>query len=302
MARSRVELFEQIRRDRRVESLSIRELADRHHVHRRTVRQALANAIPPPRKAYPRRARPAIDAYVEMIDDWLVKDRDVPRKQRHTARRVWQRLVAEHGATLRGGDGVAVRRAPAGRARAWTGSRWRCRRPIRRARRPRSTSVSSTRRSPGRWMKVWMFVMRLSHSGKAFHVAFATQAQEAFLKGHVTGVRVLRSPPVPAPVPAPFQPHLAGPGWARGRPDGTQRLDLTPDAPPLRRQRPQRPRPPHLRTHHDRHIRSPSAEPAATPATPGSSPQGQPTGQLRRHILQSAASGCARTRHGPAGT
>ena len=34
-------------------------------------------------------------------------------------------------------------------------------------------------------VKCWMFVMRLSHSGKAFHIAFATQAQEAFLEGHV---------------------------------------------------------------------------------------------------------------------
>jgi hypothetical protein len=91
MARSRVELFEQIRRDRRVEDLSIRELADRHHVHRRTVRDALENAVPPPRKGYP---RPAIDPYVEVIDAWLLADREVPRKQRHTARRVWQRLVA----------------------------------------------------------------------------------------------------------------------------------------------------------------------------------------------------------------
>ena len=33
--------------------------------------------------------------------------------------------------------------------------------------------------------KLWMFVMRLSCSGRAFHVAFATQAQEAFLEGHV---------------------------------------------------------------------------------------------------------------------
>jgi len=53
MARSRVELFEAIRRDRRIDGLSIRELADKHGVHRRTVRQALANAVPPPRKAYP---------------------------------------------------------------------------------------------------------------------------------------------------------------------------------------------------------------------------------------------------------
>ncbi|MDQ4104388.1 MAG: helix-turn-helix domain-containing protein [Actinomycetota bacterium] len=41
LARSRVELFEQIRRDRRIEGLSIRELAERHRVHRRTVRQRL---------------------------------------------------------------------------------------------------------------------------------------------------------------------------------------------------------------------------------------------------------------------
>ena len=99
MARSRVELFEQIRRDRRDGQVSIRELADRHRVHRRTVRDALANAVPPPRRTYPRRPRPAIDPYVEIIDGWLIADRDVPRKQRHTARRVWQRLVAEHGAT-----------------------------------------------------------------------------------------------------------------------------------------------------------------------------------------------------------
>ena len=44
---SRVELFEQIRRDRDREGLSIRELARRHAVHRRAVRQALASPLPP---------------------------------------------------------------------------------------------------------------------------------------------------------------------------------------------------------------------------------------------------------------
>jgi DNA-binding transcriptional regulator YhcF (GntR family) len=38
VTRSRVEVFEQIRRDHRLEQLSIRELAERHRVHRRTVR------------------------------------------------------------------------------------------------------------------------------------------------------------------------------------------------------------------------------------------------------------------------
>ena len=46
---------------------------------------------------------------------------------------------------------------------------------------------------------------------------------------------------------APFQPYLAGPRRRRGRPDGTQRLDVPADAAPLRRQRP-----PHLRSHHGR--------------------------------------------------
>lgn len=44
--------------------------------------------------------RPAIDDWAELIDSWLIADQQAPRKQRHTARRMWQRLVAEHGATM----------------------------------------------------------------------------------------------------------------------------------------------------------------------------------------------------------
>ena len=65
---SRVELFEAIRRDRRSEALSIRKLAERHKVHRRAVRQALASALPPPRKEYVARSRPATDPWSEVID------------------------------------------------------------------------------------------------------------------------------------------------------------------------------------------------------------------------------------------
>jgi transposase len=184
VARSKVELFEQIRRDSRDQQLSIRELAERHHTHRRTVRQALASAVPPPRKAYPPRRRPAVDAYAAVIDGWLLADRLAPRKQRHTARRVWQRLVAEHGATCSevtvsryvarrkrelGLDAVEVAvpqtHAPGGEAEVDFGEFF--------------------ARIAGVMVKVWLFVMRLSCSGKAFHVAFTTQAQEAFLEGHV---------------------------------------------------------------------------------------------------------------------
>jgi transposase len=184
MARSKVELFEQIRRDRRIEGLSIRELAERHRVHRRTVRQALASALPPARKAYPRRPRPAIDPYIEVIDSWLLADRDVPRKQRHTARRVWQRLVAEHDATLAEvtvSRYVTARRVELGLHRVEVAV-------------PQAHPAGAEAEVDfgefratiaGVLTTLWLFVMRLSHSGKAFHVAFATQAQEAFLEGHV---------------------------------------------------------------------------------------------------------------------
>jgi transposase len=184
VARSRVELFEQIRKDRRVEGSSIRELADRHHVHRRTVRQALESAVPPPRGRYPQRPRPAIDRYAAVVDSWLLADREVPRKQRHTARRVWQRLVAEHGAAV---SEVTVSRYVA-RRRAELGLE------------NVDVTVPQTHLPgaeaevdfgefhaviAGVLAKLWLFVLRLSCSGRAFHVAFATQAQEAFLEGHV---------------------------------------------------------------------------------------------------------------------
>jgi transposase len=87
---SRVELFERIRRDRDREGLSIRALACRHGVHRRTVREALESALPPERKRPVGRPAPALGAYHELIDEWLIADLSAPRKQRHTAKRVWE--------------------------------------------------------------------------------------------------------------------------------------------------------------------------------------------------------------------
>ena len=184
MARSRVELFEQIRKDRRVEGASIRELAGRHGVHRRTVRQALEAAVPPPRRPYPPRSRPAIDPYARVIDGWLEADREVPRKQRHTARRVWQRLVAEHGAAVSEvtvSRYVARRRAELGLDRVEVA--------VPQAHLPGAEAEVDFGEFhamiAGVVVKVWLFVLRLSCSGRAFHAAFATQAQEAFLEGHV---------------------------------------------------------------------------------------------------------------------
>lgn len=184
---SRVQLFEQIRRESRIEGLSVRALAKRHGVHRRTVRQALASAMPPepaPRVWQSRK----IDPYTAAIDAMLTADVEAPRKQRHTARRILARLADEHGAqelsysTVR--DYVRVRRAQidveAGR---------------------RVEVFVPQEHAPGAeaevdFGEVWvmlagvktkchMFTFRLSHSGKAVHRVYSTQGQEAFLEGHI---------------------------------------------------------------------------------------------------------------------
>ncbi len=96
---SRVELFEQIRRDREREGLSIRALAVRHGVHRRAVRQALESPVPPAKRVAGR-AAPKLGAYRYLIDEWLLADLGAPRKQRHTSKRIWRRLVDEHGVVV----------------------------------------------------------------------------------------------------------------------------------------------------------------------------------------------------------
>jgi transposase len=179
---SRVELFEVIRRQHRDEGVSVRELAERHHVHRRTVREALASATPRRRKVAEREA-PALGPWKELIRGWLEADLHAPRKQRHTARRVWQRLVEEHGAevaepTVRAFVAevkaelakaaldvtVGQEHAPGADAEVDFGEF--------RARIDRELLV------------LQLFVMRLSASGRGFAVAFVHQAQEAFFEGH----------------------------------------------------------------------------------------------------------------------
>jgi hypothetical protein len=110
-----VEQFEQIRRDRDREDLSIHELARRHGVHRRAVRQALESAVPPVKRTPVGRPAPKLGPFRVVIDGWLETDRTAPRKQRHTAKRIHQRLVDELGADV---AETTVRQYVRGRKRA----------------------------------------------------------------------------------------------------------------------------------------------------------------------------------------
>jgi len=92
--RAKVELFEQIRREYEFGIGTIKGVARKLGVHRRMVRHALTSAVPPERKL-PARARPVMEPLMPFIDAILEADRNAPRKQRHTARRIWRRVVAE---------------------------------------------------------------------------------------------------------------------------------------------------------------------------------------------------------------
>jgi len=189
-----VEQFERIRRDARDEGLSIRALADKHRVHRRTVRAALADAVPPARKP-PVRTAPVLGRHEATVRRWLVEDLDAPKKQRHTARRIWQRLIEEEGASV---AESSVRNLVA-RLRAEIAGEHRdvmvpqTHPPAEEA---EVDFGEFTAVIAGVLMKLFMFCLRLSHSGKAVHIAYANQSQESFLDGHVRAFEALGGVPV----------------------------------------------------------------------------------------------------------
>ena len=89
--RQKVELFEQIRREHEFGGQSILALSEQFDVHRRTVSQALENAWPPERQVT-FRPRPKGDAVQTFMDGIIEADRQAPRKQRHTAHRIYERI------------------------------------------------------------------------------------------------------------------------------------------------------------------------------------------------------------------
>ena len=195
---TRVELYEAIRRDHRREDLSIRALAERHGVHRRTVRAALASAVPPPRKT-PVRVAPKLEVAKPLIDAMLREDLGVWHKQQHTARRVLARLVDEHGMTTLTYSGVrdyVARRRPEIQAEAG--------KTVERAFVPQTHEPGAEAevdfadvwlRLDGELTRCFLFTLRLSYSGKAVHRVFASQGQEAFIEGHLEAFRVLGGTP-----------------------------------------------------------------------------------------------------------
>lgn len=145
------------------------------------------------------RAAPRLGPYLGAVDEMLRQDLSAPRKQRHTAKRVWQRLVDEHDAqglsysTVR--DHVRKRRE----AIALEGAEPAREASVEQLHAPGQEAEvdfgDATVEIDGVRQVVQVFGLRLSASGKAVHRAFPSASQEAFLEGHIYAFETLGGVP-----------------------------------------------------------------------------------------------------------
>jgi transposase len=92
-----VDMYLRVRLACRHEGLSRREAARRFGIDRRTVSKMLAFSVPAGYRRSRPPARPKLDPFTGIIDRILEEDRLAPRKQRHTTKRIFERLRDEHG-------------------------------------------------------------------------------------------------------------------------------------------------------------------------------------------------------------
>ena len=174
-----VELYARVRHAVLIEGISERAAADRFGINARTVSKMLKFSVPPGYVRTKPPFRPKLDEFVGVIDAILLADKDRPAKQRHTSKRIFERLRDEHGFT--GGKtivkdyvaGVRIRNQemfvplvhPAGHAQVDFGE---------------ALGVIG-----GVARKIHFLAMDLPYSDAIFVVGYPAETTEAFCDGHV---------------------------------------------------------------------------------------------------------------------
>lgn len=184
-----VELYGRVRRYVLVDGFSRREAARFFGIDRETVAKMLKHALPPGyRRDLPPR-KPKIDPYRGVIDHILESDREKPRKQRHTAERIFQRLRAEHGYT--GGKTIVK-----DHVQAWYEHTREAFVPL--THDPGHAQVDFGEAVvviAGKECKAHFFAMDCPHSDAGFVIAYPAETTEAFCDGHVQAFAFLGGVP-----------------------------------------------------------------------------------------------------------
>ena len=184
-----VDVYLRVRRAVMVEGVSIREASRLFGLHRDTVRKMLAYSVPPGYRRQTPPRKPKLEPFTGVIDRILEDDHRVPKKQRHTAKRIFERLRDEYG--FDGGytivkDYVREHRRqtremfvplshPPGQAQCDFGEAL--------------VVIGGVQR------KAHCFVLDLPHSDGCFVKAYPAETTEAFLDGHVSAFSFLGGVP-----------------------------------------------------------------------------------------------------------
>ncbi len=185
-----MEEYTKVRRMKEKEELSVREIAKQTGFHRQTVNKIIKHGAPPGYRRKGKPSCPLLDPYKPIIDDILKADKDAPRKQKHTAKRIFDRLKEEHkfpgGYTIVKDYVRVVKRKTKeafvplefgpGEAQVDWGESW----------------ITQG----GEPVKAFMFLMTLPYSGNRFAAAFPRDTMEFFLLGHLMAFKHFDGIPV----------------------------------------------------------------------------------------------------------